>query len=130
MQKTNASQLSSKNVVRNFTAFDLIDNDVLQYLQHCACSFLIFLQRFKCVACCFVYYHISITLFFLFKLAFGLFQTHSEKLFTRTAVLIVINMPSWSTHEIELLISEIEETQCFWNMLNPEYKDRIKKSYT
>ena len=27
-QKTNASQLSSKNVVRNFTAFDLIDSDV------------------------------------------------------------------------------------------------------
>ena len=29
MQKMNASQLSRKNVVRNFTAFDLIDNDAL-----------------------------------------------------------------------------------------------------
>ena len=32
-------------------------------------------------------------------------------------------MPSWSTHDIE-----IEEMQCFWNMLNPDYKDRTKKS--
>ena len=40
---------------------------------------------------------------------------------------LVINMPSWSTHEIDLLIREIEEMQCFcWNMLNREYKDRIK----
>ena len=30
MQKTNVSQLSSKNVGKNFTAFNLIDNDVLQ----------------------------------------------------------------------------------------------------
>ena len=37
-------------------------------------------------------------------------------------------MPSWSTHEIELLIREIEEMQRFWNMFNPEYKDRIKQS--
>ena len=29
MQKTNASQLPSKNVLRNFTAFDLIDIDAL-----------------------------------------------------------------------------------------------------
>ena len=27
-EKTNASQLSSENIVRNFIAFDLIDNDV------------------------------------------------------------------------------------------------------
>ena len=37
-------------------------------------------------------------------------------------------MPSRSTYEIELLIREIEERQCFWNMFNPEQKDRIKKS--
>ena len=37
-------------------------------------------------------------------------------------------MPSWSTPEIELFIREIEEMQCFWNMFNPEYKYRIKKS--
>ena len=37
-------------------------------------------------------------------------------------------MRSWSTHEIELFIREIEEMQCFWNMFNPEYKNRIKKS--
>ena len=37
-------------------------------------------------------------------------------------------MPSWSAHEIELFIRKIEEMQCFWNMFNPEYKDRIKKS--
>ena len=30
MQKTNVSQLSSKNVGKNFTAFNLIVNDVLQ----------------------------------------------------------------------------------------------------
>ena len=34
----------------------------------------------------------------------------------------------WSTHEIERLIGENEEMQCFWNMFNPEFKDRIKKS--
>ena len=37
-------------------------------------------------------------------------------------------MPSWSTHKIELLIKDIDEMQCFWNMFNPEYKERIKKS--
>ena len=37
-------------------------------------------------------------------------------------------MLSWSTYEIELLIREIEKMQSFWNMYNPEYKDRIKKS--
>ena len=35
-------------------------------------------------------------------------------------------MPSWSTHEIELLNREIEESQCLWNILYPEYKDRVK----
>ena len=37
-------------------------------------------------------------------------------------------MPSWSTPKIELLIREIEEMHCFWNMFDIEYKDRIKKS--
>ena len=36
-------------------------------------------------------------------------------------------MPLWSAYEIELLIREIEEIQCFWNMFNSEYEDRIKK---
>ena len=48
--------------------------------------------------------------FSYFKLVLGLFQIYSEKLSTRTAVQL-INLPSWSTHEIELLISEIEERQ-------------------
>ena len=48
--------------------------------------------------------------FSYFKLVLGLFQIHSEKLSTRTAVKL-INLPSWSTHEIELLINEIEERQ-------------------
>ena len=39
-----------------------------------------------------------------------------------------MNMPSWSTYEIELLIREIEEMQCFWNICSPEYKHRIKKN--
>ena len=34
----------------------------------------------------------------------------------------------WSTHEIELLMSEIEERQRFWNLFTLEYKDRMKKS--
>ena len=34
-------------------------------------------------------------------------------------------MTSWSTHEIELLIREIEEMLCFWNMFNPEYRDKV-----
>ena len=37
-------------------------------------------------------------------------------------------MPSWLTHETELFIREIKEMQCFWNMFNRDYKDRIKKS--
>ena len=37
-------------------------------------------------------------------------------------------MPLWSTREIELLIRKTEERQCLWNILNPEYKDRLKKS--
>ena len=37
-------------------------------------------------------------------------------------------MPPWSTHEIELLSREIEEKQCLWNILNPEYKDIVKQS--
>ena len=37
-------------------------------------------------------------------------------------------MPLWSTHEIELSIKEIEERQCLWNILNSEYKDRVKTS--
>ena len=47
-----------------------------------------------------------------FKLLLSLFQIHSQKLSTRTAVYL-INMPSWSTHEVELLISEIER-QRLW----------------
>ena len=34
----------------------------------------------------------------------------------------------WSTYEIELLFSKIEERQRFWNLFTPEYKDRIKIS--
>ena len=53
------------------------------------------------------------------------FPNFSEKLrYCR----IVINMPLWSTHEIELIIREIEEMHWFWNMFNPKYKDRIKES--
>ena len=37
-------------------------------------------------------------------------------------------MPLWSTHEIELLIKEIEQRHCLWNILNFEYKDRVKTS--
>ena len=37
-------------------------------------------------------------------------------------------MPPWSTHEIEILIKEIEEMQCFRSMFSPEFKGRIKKS--
>ena len=48
--------------------------------------------------------------FSYFKFVLGLFQIHSKKLSTRTAVSL-INLPPWSTHEIELLISEIEERQ-------------------
>ena len=35
-------------------------------------------------------------------------------------------MPSWTTHEIELLISEIAERQCDRNIFSPEYKARAK----
>ena len=37
-------------------------------------------------------------------------------------------MSSRSTHKIELLMSEIKERQCLWHILNPEYKNRVKKS--
>ena len=122
MQKTNASQLSSENVARNFTAFDLIDIDVLL---HCVCSFLIFLQRLKCVACCFVHDRILHNSFYSnLCLAFSKFILKSYSI--NHSCSVVINIPSWSTHEIELLIREIEEMQCFWNMFNPEYKDKIK----
>ena len=39
-----------------------------------------------------------------------------------------MNMPLWSTNDIKLLIQEIEEGHCLWNIFNPEYKDRVKKS--
>ena len=60
--------------------------------------------------------------FSYFKIVLGLFQIHSEKLLTRSAVL-VINMPSWSTHEIELLICEIEEGQCLWNIFQSRVQE-------
>ena len=37
-------------------------------------------------------------------------------------------MPSWSTHEIEVLISKIKERQCLCNTFNSEYKIRAKIS--
>ena len=36
-------------------------------------------------------------------------------------------MPLRSTYEIELLISDIVERQWLWNIITPEYKDRVKK---
>ena len=51
--------------------------------------------------------------FSYFKLVLGLFQIHFEKLSTSTAVQL-INMLSWSTYEIVLLISEMDERQCLW----------------
>ena len=51
--------------------------------------------------------------FSYFKVGLGLFQIHSANLSTRTA-LQLINIPSLSTHEIELLISEIKERQRLW----------------
>ena len=71
--------------------------------------------------CCFVCDRLSITqLFFAFQTCAWLLQIYNCSK--------VINMTSWPTHEIELLISEIEERQCLWNIFNPEYKDRVKKS--
>ena len=119
----NASQISGKNVVENFTAFDLIDNDVLW---HCASCFFIFFQRPKCVACCFVYDRISIIQFFLLQTCAWPFPNLFWKIINQNCSK-VINMPLWSTHKIKLLIREIEERQCLWNILNHEYNDKVKK---
>ena len=121
--KTNVSQLSTKKVLRNFLLFSY---STMTYYNIVFALFAFFFKD-KCVASCFVYDRISITRFFLLQTHIGVFQTHYEKLLTRTAV-IVINMPLWSTHEIELLIREIEEMLWFWNMFNPEYNNTIKKS--
>ena len=57
-----------------------------------------------------------------------LFSTFAFQVITSQPSVLVINMPWWSTPEIELLISKIEERQCLWNIFRPEYKDKAKKS--
>ena len=78
----NASQISGKNVVGNFTAFDLIDNDVNDIVLAVFSYFFKDLNVLPAVLFT-IAYRLSNSSYF--KLVLGLFQIYSEKLLTRTA---------------------------------------------